>query len=340
MSTPPASSPVLALTIGDPAGIGPEMACAATRAVEATRRCRCLLYGDERAIRKSMPCVHETRPLNRIEDASAYKRGHINYVDVGALTGDYAFGTVQAACGRAAYAYVERAVMDALAGKVDAVVTGPLNKEALNLGGKAYSGHTEILADLTKTKDYAMLLAGGNLRVIHVSTHCALREACNRATRARVLTVTQLAHNAAQALTGKERPRIAVAGLNPHCGEGGLFGREEIDEIIPAINDALALGLDVTGPVPPDTVYLKANKGEFDIVVAMYHDQGHIPLKLVDFMGGVNITVGLPIIRTSVDHGTAFELAGKGTADDTSMVAAIDAAILLAGKRTTEGGKP
>ncbi|MGI6253985.1 MAG: PdxA family dehydrogenase, partial [Aminivibrio sp.] len=177
--------------------------------------------------------------------------------------------------------------------------------------------------------DYAMLLIGGGIRVIHVSTHVALREACDRAKKARIGTVIRLADSSARGL-GVEKPRIAVAGLNPHSGEGGLFGREEIDEIIPAIRAAEEEGLDVTGPVPPDTVFVKLLKGDFDIVVAMYHDQGHIPLKLTDFMGGVNITVGLPIIRTSVDHGTAYGKAGKGTADETSMVAAIRSAVKLA----------
>jgi 4-hydroxythreonine-4-phosphate dehydrogenase len=324
------NSPILGLTVGDPSGIGPEIACTATRKIEGTRDCRCILYGDERVIRRSMPCVHETRGLNRITDATAYQPGMINYVEVGSITQDYEFRKVQGHCGKAAYDYVECAIRDAMAGRIDAVVTGPLNKEALNLGGKHFAGHTEIFAHLTGCKEYAMLLTGGALRVIHVSTHCSLREACDRAKKARILKVIDLANESAQALAGMDRPRIAVAGLNPHCGEGGLFGREEIDEIIPAIEEAQARGMDVTGPVPPDTVYMKAHNGMFDIVVAMYHDQGHIPLKIVDFMGGVNITVGLPVIRTSVDHGTAFGRAGQGRAGDSSLVAAIDAAILLA----------
>ncbi len=327
------NSPILGLTVGDPSGIGPEIACTATRKIEGSRDCRCILYADERVIRQSMPCVHETRELNRIESVADYKPGMINYVHVGSITQDYEFRKIQGHCGKAAYDYVERAITDALAGKIDAVVTGPLHKEALNLGGKHFAGHTEIFAHLTGSKDYAMLLTGGALRVIHVSTHCALRDACDRAKKARVLKVIELADEAAQALAGVDRPRIAVAGLNPHCGEGGLFGTEEIDEIIPAVTEAQARGMDVTGPVPPDTVYLKAHNGMFDIVVAMYHDQGHIPLKIVDFMGGVNITVGLPVIRTSVDHGTAFGRAGQGRADDSSLVAAIDAAILLAKRK-------
>jgi len=320
---------MLGLTVGDPAGIGPEIACTATRKIEGSRDCRCILYADERVIRQSMPCVKELRELNRITDAADYIPGMINYVEVGSLTQEYEFRKVQGHCGKAAYDYVERAVQDALAGKIDAVVTGPLNKEALNLGGKHFAGHTEIFANLTGAKDYAMLLTGGALRVIHVSTHCSLREACDRAKKARILRVIELAHESARALAGADAPRIAVAGLNPHCGEGGLFGREEIEEILPAVEEAKARGMDVTGPVPPDTVYMKAHGGMFDIVVAMYHDQGHIPLKIVDFMGGVNITVGLPVIRTSVDHGTAFGRAGQGRADDSSMVAAIDAAVLL-----------
>jgi len=327
------NSPILGLTVGDPSGIGPEIVCTATRKIEGTRDCRCIIYADERVIRQSMPCVHETRELNRITDAADYTPGKINYVEVGSIVQDYDFSKVQGHCGKAAYDYVERAILDALAGKLDAVVTGPLNKSALNLGGKHFAGHTEIFAHLTNSKEYAMLLTGGALRVIHVSTHCSLREACDRAKKARILKVIDLANEAAQALAGVDTPRIAVAGLNPHSGEGGLFGREEIDEIIPAIEEARARGMDVTGPVPPDIVYMKAHSGMFDIVVAMYHDQGHIPLKIVDFMGGVNITVGLPVIRTSVDHGTAFGRAGQGRADDSSLIAAIDAAILLAKRK-------
>ena len=228
-------------------------------------------------------------------------------------------------------------------GKIDATVTNALNKEAMNLAGHHYSGHTEIYADFTHTSKYTMMLAHENLRVVHVSTHVSLREACDRVKKARVLEVIEIANQACRAL-GIAHPRIGVAGLNPHSGEHGLFGREEIEEISPAIEAARAEGIDADGPVPPDTVFSKARGGWYDIVVAMYHDQGHIPLKLVGFVynqeagkwdavAGVNITLGLPIIRVSVDHGTAFDQAGKGSASPASLINAIDYAILLAKSR-------
>ena len=228
----------------------------------------------------------------------------------------------------------------ALDKKIDATVTNPLNKEALNLAGHHYAGHTEIYADLTNTDKYTMMLADGNLRVVHVSTHVSLREACDRATKERVLDVIRIADKACKNL-GIKNPRVAVAGLNPHCGENGLFGREEIEEINPAVEAAKAEGINALGSLPADTVFSKANGGMFDIVVAMYHDQGHIPLKLLGFVydqekqswqavQGVNITLGLPIIRTSVDHGTAFDQAGKWSASELSLENAIDYAIRLA----------
>jgi len=228
----------------------------------------------------------------------------------------------------------------ALAKEIDAVVTGPINKESINQAGCPHPGHTEIFAVLTNTKDYAMMLIGEDLRVVHVSTHVSLRQAIERTKKPRVLTVIRLAHRALKAL-GIAEPKIAVAGLNPHAGEHGLFGDEEIKEIIPAIEEARTEGITVDGPIAPDTVFGRARGGLYDIVVCMYHDQGHIPLKTLGFtfdktaqkwtsMSGVNVTLGLPIIRTSVDHGTAFGKAGKGTAAYDSMLDAIDVAIKLA----------
>ncbi len=319
------------ITLGDPSGVGPEIALKATR--ELGDRVCCILYGEERVLRKAAAIVGDDRPLHAVADARDYAPGAVNYVQIASLPGDYELGRVQASCGKAAYDYLERAIRDAMAGDIDAVVTCPLNKEALNLAGLHYAGHTEILGRLTGAENYAMVLDGKGLRVIHVSTHVSLREACDRATRERILRTIRLAHGTAAALAGTESPRLAVAGLNPHNSEGGLFGWEEEREIIPAVEDARAEGFTVTGPVSPDTVFVRALKGEFDMVVAMYHDQGHIPLKLVDFMGGVNITVGLPIVRTSVDHGTAFDLAGTGRADHSSLLAAVDAAGRLAAFR-------
>jgi 4-hydroxythreonine-4-phosphate dehydrogenase len=261
--------------------------------------------------------------------------------------GKLKIGMVDAMSGNAAFEAVKKAIDLALAGRIDATITNPLNKEALNLAGHHYSGHTEIYADLTHTADYSMMLADEDLRVVHVSTHVSLREACDRVKKERVLKVIHLAHRACRSL-GILQPKIGVAGLNPHAGENGLFGREEIDEIIPAIEAARSEGLLVEGPVPPDTLFSKARGGLFDIVVAMYHDQGHIPLKVLGFqldkstgkwttVNGVNITLGLPIIRSSVDHGTAFDQAWKGTARESSLVNAIDYGIRLALNR--QGGE-
>jgi 4-hydroxythreonine-4-phosphate dehydrogenase len=237
-----------------------------------------------------------------------------------------------------------------MADDIDGTVTNALNKEAINLAGHHYSGHTEIYAEFTRTKKYTMMLAHENLKVVHVSTHVSLREACDRVKKQRVLEVIEIANNACKDLGIKE-PKIGVAGLNPHSGENGLFGREEIDEIIPAIEAAKSKGINAEGPVPPDTIFSKARGGWYDIVVAMYHDQGHIPLKVVGFVynqkegkwdavAGVNITLGLPIVRVSVDHGTAFDQAGKGVANELSLINSIENAVWLAkSRKAKKGGK-
>lgn len=315
--------PLLGLTIGDPAGVGPEICIKALNREETAHVCRPVLYGDGTVLERAMEIVPTRMELRRIEVPADYRDGALNLVSLDSPSVDWQRGRVQAACGRAAFEYIVRAVEDAKAERIGGVVTAPINKEALHLAGIDYAGMTEIFADLTGTSEYAMMLVGGPLKVIHVSTHVALREAVQRVKRQRVLTVIRLADRALRSL-GHGRPRIAVAGLNPHAGENGLFGNEELEEVVPAIEEARLDGLDVTGPVPPDTVFLKAVDGDFDIVVVMYHDQGHIPLKLLDFMGGVNVTVGIPIVRTSVDHGTAFDKAGQGTADETSMMRAIE----------------
>jgi 4-phospho-D-threonate 3-dehydrogenase / 4-phospho-D-erythronate 3-dehydrogenase len=251
---------------------------------------------------------------------------------------------VTAEQGRASFEYVGKVIELAMAGEVDATVTGPINKAAINAGGFHYAGHTEIYADLTRTRDYSMMLAEGDFRVAHVSTHVSLKTACERVKKERVLTVIRLAHQALRQL-GISAPRIAVAGLNPHCGEGGLFGDEDEREIAPAVAAALEEGIRAEGPLPADTVFSKMRGGMYDLVVVMYHDQGHIPTKLMGFqydaatgtwgqMAGVNVTLGLPIIRVSVDHGTAFGKAGEGRANPQSMIEALKlAARLAAGRR-------
>ena len=313
--------PILGITIGDATGVGPEIILKSLGDKAIYDMSRPIVIGDLKIMNRAAGIVKNGLTCRAVANLAAAGQtfGIVDVIDLDNLPADLPFGTIDGRAGKAAYEYVEKAVTLAQEDKIDAIVTGPLNKEALHLGGYHFPGHTEILAHLGNTKDYAMMLTGGGLRVIHVSTHVSLRQACDRVKKERVLRVIELADEAAKML-GVEKPRIAVAGLNPHSGEGGLFGTEEIEEIQPAINEAKARGLDVTGPVPPDTVFFRAAlKKHFDIVVVMYHDQGHIPLKVLGFETGVNITVGLPFIRTSVDHGTAFDIAGKGIADSQSL---------------------
>jgi 4-hydroxythreonine-4-phosphate dehydrogenase len=325
--------PLLAITIGDPAGIGPEVALKTLRSAAVYERCRPLVLGDRRILERAAAWVGATDLGYEIVSEPAhghYTGGTITLLDLGnAAPEQCPVGQISAAAGRAAVEYVFRACDLALAGAVDAVVTAPLNKAAMNLAGFAYAGHTELLAERTKATQVSMLLVGPQLRVVHVSTHVALAEAIRRVTPERVLATIELAQRSCMAL-GIAAPRIAVAGLNPHAGEGGLFGDNEERAIVPAIQQARERGLDVSDPQPPDTVFLRATRGVYDIVVAMYHDQGHIPMKLLAFDSGVNVSVGLPIIRTSVDHGTAFDIAGSGQARESSMLAAIDVAVRMA----------
>lgn len=334
----------IGITLGDPAGIGPEISIKAFAKKALYERCQPLLVGDACMVEKYLQAHPELDlKINVVEepDQGKYVYGTIDLIDLKAVDIDQlAIGEVSAMAGNAAFQYVKKVIELALDKKINATVTNPLNKEALNLAGHHYAGHTEIYADLTHTDKYTMMLADGNLRVVHVSTHVSLREACDRATKERVLDVIRIADKACKNL-GIKNPRVAVAGLNPHCGENGLFGREEIEEINPAVEAAKAEGINAFGSLPADTVFSKANGGMFDVVVAMYHDQGHIPLKLLGFVydqekqswqavQGVNITLGLPIIRTSVDHGTAFDQAGKWSASELSLENAIDYAIRLA----------
>ncbi len=319
--------PLIGISVGDPAGIGSEITARALSLPEIYGLCRPLVVAEAEMVKEAI----QFSKLNlKTHTVSSPKEGF------------YQFGTIDE-YGRASFEYVKKVIELAMAKEIDATVTGPISKEAINLAGFHYSGHTEIYADLTRTKDYAMMLAHDQFRVIHVSTHVSLREACNRVKKDRVYRVIMLGYDAVKRL-GVENPKIAVAGLNPHAGEEGLFGREEIEEILPAIRQAQKEGLNVEGPIPPDTVFSKMQGGQYDLVVVMYHDQGHIPTKLIGFqyddktktwgsMSGVNITCGLPIIRVSVDHGTAFGKAGEGRANPESMIQAIKIAAKLALKK-------
>lgn len=333
----------IAITMGDPAGIGPEVVVKALSNKRIYEKCIPIVIGDYEALQDAIQFSKLNLVLLEIkapEDAQG-RYGVIELINLNYLKqGSWNYKENSILCGEAAFQYVIKSITYAKEKVVSAVITAPISKESINMAGHFYNGHTEIFAEYTHTKDYAMLLASGNLRVIHVTTHCALIEACRLIRKERVLTVIRLANKACKML-GIGKPKIGVAGLNPHCSENGLFGTEEDSEIIPAIRTAQNEGIDVQGPESPDTVFVKCKAGIYDIVVAMYHDQGHIPLKLNSFqwdaaegryssVRGINTTIGLPIIRVSVDHGTAFGKAGEGRANADSMIEAIEVGLTMA----------
>lgn len=338
----------IAITMGDPSGIGAEIAVKALRSRKAYEQCIPLVIGDRIPMEEAIAFTGSRLRLRVIRSPEEAKGepGYIDLMDLGFMkAGSWDYKKVCRTSGEASFQYVVCGIQQAMEQKVHAVVTGPINKEAINLAGHHYSGHTEIFAEYTKAKHYAMLLCSNGLRVIHVTTHVSMRQACDivRNGKDRIEEVIRLAEETMK-LLNIEKPRIGVAGLNAHSSENGLFGGEEREAIIPAIEMCQGQGICVDGPVPPDTVFVKALAGQYDVVVAMYHDQGHIPLKLNGFcmdkltnqytaMSGVNITVGLPIIRTSVDHGTAFGKAGEGRANEESLVDALNMAALMAQKR-------
>jgi 4-hydroxythreonine-4-phosphate dehydrogenase len=313
------NKPRIAITLGDPAGVGPEVVVKALHDPEIAELADYSIVGDQSAIDGAATSLGLARP-------------DVKVIDLGLLK-DAAFevGKISAACGRASVEYVRRAAEMCVAGEADAMTTAPVNKEAVTLSGMSFTGHTEFIAEVTKARDSRMLLVGDRLRVVHVTTHVSLRKACD-ATQERIVRTLELASEALGWL-GFPGGRIAVCGLNPHAGEHGLFGKEDEETIVPAVKTAQSMGINCEGPVPADTVFLKASRGGYDLVVAMYHDQGHIPVKLLDFEKTVNVSLGLPIIRTSVDHGTAFDIAGQNKADATNMKAALKLAATMAGNR-------
>ncbi len=326
-STVKTSLPV-GITMGDAAGIGPEII---VKAYAQGMHAPCVVYGDAGALRR--PAAQLDARLDIVEitaiDQARPEPGRLHVVACSPpLPADLPLGRVNALAGRGAYDYVCAAIDDALAGHIRAIVTAPLNKKSMHEAGIDFPGHTEILAERSGTHDFAMMLANDELRVLLVTIHVALADVIARITPEAELTAMRLADRACRQM-GIARPRVAVAGLNPHAGEGGKFGREDIDIIEPAIEAARAEGIDASGPWPGDTIFMRARRGEFDIVVAQYHDQGLIPVKYLGLDHGVNVTVGLPFVRTSVDHGTAFDIAGKGTADHASLVAAFDLALAM-----------
>lgn len=329
--------------MGDPAGIGPEIVVKALSLKETYDKCRPMVTGDAAVMQLAIRQLDSDLKVNAISNVNdaRFEYGTIDVYDLHCIDMEtFRQDEVAAQCGDAAFKAVVKAIELAMNNDVDATVTAPLNKEALNLAGHHFDGHTEIYARYTGTKKYAMLLADDFMRVIHVSTHVSLRQACDLVKKQRIIDVAELITDACRQF-GIERPHIGIAGLNPHASDNGLFGSEEKEEIIPAVEALRAKGYDVDGPVPPDTLFAKAKCGKYDGCVAMYHDQGHIPFKVVGFnwnketgkmesTKGVNITLGLPIIRVSVDHGTAFDVAGKGVASPEAMLLSIDYAARMA----------
>jgi 4-hydroxythreonine-4-phosphate dehydrogenase len=328
--------PVIAITIGDAAGIGPEVVTRALLSAEVYRLCRPLVIGALPPMRRAVALVAGgtvLRPVANPGDATG-QPGTIDLVDLDNLSEtDLTYGRVSAACGRAAMEFIARAAALATSGQVKAMVTAPINKEAAALAGYTDVGHLEFLARLTGATRYATMLVSGRLRAVHLTTHHSLVEACRLVTRNTVLSRLQLTHESFTGW-GFPTPRIGVAALNPHGGEGGMMGREEINAIAPAVQEAAAQGIDARGPFPADSIFNRALAGEFDAVLAMYHDQGHIPIKIFGFAQSVSVALGLPFIRTSVDHGTAFDIAGKGTADARSLEEAIKVAVGLCERGT------
>lgn len=316
------------ITLGDPCGIGTEITLKSLKSVPEYVD-RCILFGSLALLEHYNEMFGYGFKFNKIENTKDFKEGYVNVHDpMNISLDDFEVGKVSANGGKCAFLSVKAAIDFALRKDISSVVTAPLNKEALHLAGYNYAGHTEIFGEFTHGKSYAMLLWSDKLKVIHVTTHMSLRDACDNAKKQRIMDVVHLADETLKK-QGYVSPKIAVAGLNPHAGENGIFGREEIEEIQPAVEQCNKEGINVCGPIPPDTVFLKMYNGEYDIVVAMYHDQGHIPLKLLNFDSGVNITVGLDVVRTSVDHGTAFDIAGKNIAREDSMLKAIEIGMKL-----------
>jgi len=334
--------PVIGITMGDPASIGPEIAVKALLNSEIYDICNPLIIGDADVFNDIIKRLHLNAKINSIQNVeeAKFEFGKIDVYDLqNVKMNKLVFGQVSAMAGNAAFGAVKKAIELAMLNEIDATVTGPINKKSINEAGHHFAVHTEIYAHFTNTKKYAMLLVEDNLKVIHVSTHVSLRQACDLVKKDRILEVIELLYNGLISL-GETNLKIGIAGLNPHAGDSGLFGTEDTEEILPAVQEALLRGYNVEGPIPPDTLFAKAATGAYGGVVAMYHDQGHIPFKLsgfkwdaekqrMDSVKGVNITLGLPIIRTSVDHGTAFEIAGKGIASADAMTLAIESAVQL-----------
>ncbi|MFC5713187.1 4-hydroxythreonine-4-phosphate dehydrogenase PdxA [Thalassorhabdus alkalitolerans] len=328
------NKPVICMTMGDAAGVGPEIIMKVLTDSEVYEWCHPLVVGDAKILQRAGEIVGSNMLINSIQSVNEarFEVGKVDCVDLDLLPEDLPFGEVSSKAGDAAYRYIEKAVELAKNKEIDVICTAPLNKEALQKGGHKYPGHTELLAHLTDTKEFAMFLSSPKLKVIHVTTHIGLIDAVKSIKPERVYNVIKMA-NDTLVKAGIKEPRIAVCGINPHAGENGLFGYgEEEEKVLPGVKKAQEEGINATDPLPADTLFFRAVRGDFDVVVAMYHDQGHGPIKVLGLESGVNITVGLPILRTSVDHGTAFDISGKGIADEASLKEAIRQGVELAPK--------
>ncbi len=326
--------------MGDPAGIGPEIIAKVVDSGELFALCRPLVVGDAGVMKKVVEELRLSIAVRTVGSATQADPGpgkldvlHTDAVNIA----DHRWGRPDLASGKAVVAFITKAVDAAMSREADAIVTAPINKEMMNAAGFRYAGHTELLAHLTGAKDFGMMFVGGGLRVILATIHLALKDVPRHITSRSILKTLRLAHTAMKDF-GIDRPRIGVAALNPHAGEGRLFGSEEWDEILPAVIKAREEGIDASDPVPADTLFYKARNNYYDIVVAMYHDQGLAPLKMLAFGNAVNVTVGLPVIRTSVDHGTAYDIAGKGCADPASLLEAVKLAARMSEHRAANGG--
>lgn len=321
--------PIIGITMGDPAGIGPEICAKALTSPEVQLTANCLVIGDRKCMREALKAAKisnvEINSIKKVEEAK-FSRASIDVLDLNNVEiSRLKMGQVQRSCGQASVEYLEKAIKLAMDGKIDAITTAPINKEAIHKAGHKFAGHTEILASRTHAKNYAMMFVSDKLWVMLATTHVALKDVSKNLDKKKIVRLIKMAHETLFKIRGK-KPKIGVAGLNPHAGESGIFGDEEQKIITPAVEEAKKMGINVKGPISPDAIFYLANIGMFDMVIAMYHDQGLIPLKLLAFNNSVNVTVGLPIIRTSVDHGTGFDIAGKGWANPQSMIQAIKVA--------------
>lgn len=333
-SIPP---PVIAVTMGDPCGIGPEVIAKALADKDLREVCSPVVVGNAIAMTRAVKLAGLSLKVREFKPSDSFSINSIPIIDPGNLDpGEITIGEISPKCGQAAMEWVTHAADLAINGMVQALATAPVNKEAASLAGYKAIGHMELLQELSGATNVATMLVSGKLRVVHLTTHRSLRVACDYVTRDRILSILKLT-NDSLLKWGFSRPRIAAAALNPHGSDGGLLGTEEQTEISPAVSDAKALGIDASGPIPADIVFHQAIQGNYDAVLAMYHDQGHIPIKVHGFERSISINIGLPFVRTSVDHGTAFDIAGKGVADHLSMIEAIrSAATLSSGSRLTQ----